>query len=124
MTPRKLESCPPLARAPLNTGRLSSGAVNSSWTWNRLSFVFIPPLLSARSPTVPSACARPGPPPEVPHVLHLGAVFLTYRTRYTGSKTQQTQIARYVRLFSPILGHWSAKFRAFTAATVRNQPRT
>jgi hypothetical protein len=56
-------------------------------------------------------------------VLHLGAVFLTYRTRYTGSKTQQTQIARYVRLFFVILARRSAKFRAFTAAAVRNQPR-
>jgi len=32
---------PPLASAPVSTGRLRSGAVNSSWTWNLLSFVFM-----------------------------------------------------------------------------------
>ena len=42
MTPMKFGSCPPPASAPFRIGTLPSGAVNSSWTWNLLSFVFIP----------------------------------------------------------------------------------
>src|SRR5436190_16513667 len=40
-TPMKFESCPPAESAPLSTGRLPSGAVSSSWTWNLLSLVFM-----------------------------------------------------------------------------------
>src|SRR4051812_36254704 len=47
-TPRKLESWPPVERAPFRMGRLRSGAVSSSWMWNLLSLVFIASL-SARS---------------------------------------------------------------------------
>src|SRR5215217_7828171 len=43
----KLGSWPPPESAPLRIGTLRSGAVNSSWTWNLLSLVFIPASLSA-----------------------------------------------------------------------------
>src|SRR4051812_3685418 len=40
----RFESWPPAASAPFRTGRLRSGAVSSSWTWNLLSLVFITSL--------------------------------------------------------------------------------
>src|SRR5687768_15015888 len=40
-TPRKFGSWPPDAIAPFRTGRDASGAVRSSWIWNRLIGVFI-----------------------------------------------------------------------------------
>ena len=45
-TPTMFESWPPPASAPFSTGTLRSGAVSSSWTWNRLSLVFIAASLS------------------------------------------------------------------------------
>src|SRR3954451_2882455 len=46
-TPRKFGSWPPVASAPRRTGTEPSGAVSSSWIWNRLMGFFFMALAFA-----------------------------------------------------------------------------